>query len=151
MHKILQKFTKMRKTVQILIIKKQILVFIRVHSWFLLKKQSQFSLYCVLRDAYGENEFAKQSQFPNTGLSFRTHSTLLRAGFDAESIIIQKTWIPAFAGMTDSKGYLPEYDFAKQSQFCVHNRPDHPHPPKADEAATHRNDINIFVTSCLCG
>ena len=41
-HKSLQKFSKMHKTAQIRIRKKQILVFIRVHSWFQMKKQSQF-------------------------------------------------------------------------------------------------------------
>jgi len=40
-HKNLQIFTKMHKTTQIRIRKEQILAFIRVHSWFPLKKQSQ--------------------------------------------------------------------------------------------------------------
>jgi hypothetical protein len=35
-------------------------------------------------------------------LSFRTHSAVLRAGFDAESRH-QRFWIPAFAGMTSYK------------------------------------------------
>jgi hypothetical protein len=42
---ILQKFTKMRKTIQLRIRKQQIWAPIRVYSWFPLKKQSQFAGY----------------------------------------------------------------------------------------------------------
>jgi len=58
----------MHKTIQIRIRKQQILASIRVHSWFPLKKQSQFSSYCVLRDAYCGNEFVKTKPiYPKRG------------------------------------------------------------------------------------
>ena len=50
-----------------------------VHEWFHLKKQTQLTSYCVLRDAYRENAFEKTkpilsrvfSFHPRTGLTLR--------------------------------------------------------------------------------
>ena len=52
MLRILQKLSKTYKN-------SQKPAFICAHRRFHLKKQSQLSLYCVLRDAYCENEFEK--------------------------------------------------------------------------------------------
>jgi hypothetical protein len=53
----------------------------------------------------------------NKANSSAIHAIICHSALDAESNTFPKTWIPAFAGMTELKICPTEHEYAKQTQF----------------------------------